>query len=274
MQPLHFEPVRAHGLMAHHHLPGDRTVVTRHWPGLFRTWPEGEGPTPFSEYAVNNNNAEEVAVYAGLVWRLTEGLTRYAIPAYCRYDAERLLAQEPVLVDWEYEVDAEQLTATSRDKGFVPGRSARRLGPGPRDGGAAHDPHAGLFRLVTPRDLVGLLHAVLVDASAEITVFAVEPGQDRHTDLVGALRGAKRPDLADVIAGRELFVDLTIGSDVGNHDSIMVASHADVGPRLAGLASDYRRRVTAYEDRADSLSDTAAFLRAMPSLTGVGLDAR
>ena len=29
---------------------------------------------PWTEYAVNNNNCEEVAIYLGLIWRLTEGL--------------------------------------------------------------------------------------------------------------------------------------------------------------------------------------------------------
>ncbi|WP_143662413.1 hypothetical protein [Streptomyces sp. f51] len=77
---------------------------------------------------MNNNNMEEVAVYVGLVWQLTAGLDRYAIPTYYCDDAERFLEQNPMLVSWEYEVDAEAPTVTARDKGFVPGCTARPFG--------------------------------------------------------------------------------------------------------------------------------------------------
>ncbi|WP_328905786.1 hypothetical protein OG230_24015 [Streptomyces sp. NBC_00234] len=271
MQPLTFEHVRTSGVNVHRYLPGEQPSVTRHWPGLFQGWPEG--PTPFSEYAVNNNNMEEVAVYVGLLWRFTRGLTRYAIPAYYRDDAERFLAQKPALVDWEYEVDAEEPTFASRDKGFVPACSTHGFRPGLDSWRVEDAQRAGLFRLNTPRDLIRMLHAVLLDASSEITVFAVEPGPDRHASLVSALRGAERPSLPSVIAGREILVDLTIGSDVGQYDSIMVASHADIRPLVQDLAEDYGRRTTAYENGVDSLRGTDAFLQAMAALSGITLDA-
>ncbi|MEV7173906.1 hypothetical protein AB0O18_29925 [Streptomyces sp. NPDC093224] len=59
---------------------------------------------------MNSNNAEEAAVYAGLLRRLSAGLVR-----------------APVLVDREYGIDAEGTTAEARDNGFVPGRSAVRI---------------------------------------------------------------------------------------------------------------------------------------------------
>ncbi|MEU9204477.1 hypothetical protein [Streptomyces sp. NPDC048332] len=269
MHPLRFESVRANGVNRHHYMPGERPAVTRHWPGLFQGWPEG--PTPFTEYAVNNNNMEEVAVYVGLIWRLTEGLARYALPAYYRDEAGQSLQQTPVLVDWEYEVDPGELTAASRDKGFVPGCSTHGFRPGLAGWRAEDAERAGLFHLATPYDLVRTLHAVLLDASSEIAVFAVAPGPARHAALVTDLRGADRPSLTDVIKGPEVFVDLTIGSDVGNHDSIMVASHVDLQARIDALSADYERRIIAYEEQADSLIDTAAFLRAMPGLCGVAL---
>lgn len=271
MNPIRFEAVQAEHLNVFHYLPGEDLAVTRHWPGLFQAWPEGK--TPFTEYAVNNNNMEEVAVYVGLVWRLTAGLARYAIPTYYRDDAERFLERAPVLVDWEYEVDAEELTAASRDKGFVPARAAVTFHrePTSREVGNAHQ--AGLFPLATPRDLVAALHAVIFDASSEISIFAVEPAPVRFERLAGALRGLPQPDLAGVLGDEGIFVDLTIGSDVGNFDSITVASRVDLRPRIDELTSDYVRRIETYEAGVEELPDVEAFLQAMHALVGVSPNA-
>ncbi|MFB7244304.1 hypothetical protein CW362_24235 [Streptomyces populi] len=271
MHPIRFSAVRSHGIHVFHHLPGGDVTVSRHWPGLFEEWPEGK--TPFSEWAVNNNNMEEVAVYVGLVWRLTAGLARYAIPAYYRDDVARKLGREPVLVDWEYEVDAGRLTAESRDRGFVPGRSAVAVRPRPTAREVENAGRAGLFPLATPRDLVSVLHAVIFDASSEITVFAVPPGAGRLERLTAALRGPVRPTLGDVLGDDGIFLDLTIGSDLGNYDSVVVASRSDLLSPLTDLAADCARRVESYEQRLDELRGVSDFLRAMPELAGVDLDA-
>jgi len=72
VRPLRFQTSQTRGINVYRYLPGTLTAVTRNWPGLFQDWPPE--PTPFTEYAVNNNNMEEVAVYIGLAWRLTAGL--------------------------------------------------------------------------------------------------------------------------------------------------------------------------------------------------------
>lgn len=151
------------------YIPGTESAVTRHWPGLFQEW--SQGPTPFTEYAVNNNNMEEMAVYLGLAWRLTAGLARYAIPTYYRDDAAEALGREPVMVDWEYEIEAED-PHTVLDNGFVPGRSTAD-GHTPKSWENAN--RAGLFELSAPRDLVRLLRAVLLDATAEISSSVLPP---------------------------------------------------------------------------------------------------
>ncbi|MGW4507322.1 hypothetical protein ACWENO_22090 [Streptomyces sp. NPDC004436] len=274
MHPIRFEAVRLrddHGVVhAFHHLPGDEVAVSRNWPGLYDDWPDGR--TPFSEWAVNNNNAEEVAVYVGLLWRLSAGLARYAIPAYYRGDAARALGREPVLVDWEYEVDAEETTAEARDNGFVPGRSAVRIRPEPTAWEVENAGRAGLFPLETPRDLVCALRAVVFDASSEVTVFAVPPGPERFARLAAALRGPVRPSLGDVLGDDGILLDLTIGSDLGTYDSLLVASRTDLRERLAALAADCDRRVDSYEQGLDRLRTVPDFLHAMPDLAGVRLD--
>ncbi|GAA3475706.1 hypothetical protein GCM10018966_002320 [Streptomyces yanii] len=100
---------------------------------------------------------------------------------------------------------------------------------------------------------------------------AMDPGRfDRPTT---ALRGPTRPTLTEVLGGDGVFVDLTIGSDLGNYDSVIVASTAGFLPRLADLTADYARRIEAYEQRLDELRDVPDFLRAMHKLAGVDLDA-
>ncbi|MFE6553023.1 hypothetical protein ACFVHS_32160 [Streptomyces sp. NPDC057746] len=265
MYPLHFQASQTQGLNVYRYLPGREAAVTQHWPGLFQEWPPG--PTPFTEYAVNNN-MEEMAVYLGLAWRLTAGLSRYAIPAYYRDDAEEALDREPVLVDWEYEIEAED-PHTVRDNGFVPGRStADRRKP---DSWGNTD-RAGLFKLSTPRDLVRLLHAVLLDATSEINLFGIAPGSDRRTELVASLSGSERPSLRSVLREADVFVDLTIGSDVGYFDAITVASPADLRLRIDTLAIDFAQRIEAYKSRLDNLPDMRAFLRAVRELAGITLD--
>lgn len=271
MHPIEFVAAEREGAHVFHYTPGDNLAVSRHWPGLFESWPEGK--TPFTEWAVNNNNMEEVAVYVGFIWRLTAGLARYAIPAYYRDDAERTLGRTPTLVDWEYEVDSEQMTASLRDKGFVPGRSAVTMRPKRTSRQVQNSNRAGMFPLVTPRDLVAALQAVIFDASSEITLFAVASGPARFKRLTAALRGPVRPTLAEVLSDDGIFVDLTIGSDMGNYDSVIVASPTDLLPRLAGLAAHYACRIEEYEQRLNELRDVPDFLRAMRKLAGVELDA-
>lgn len=128
-----------------------------------------------------------------------------------------------------------------------------------------------MFRLATPRDLVAAIHAVIFDASSETTVFAVAPGPERLQRLVDALSGPTPPTLAEVVEEEGVFVDLTIGSDIGYYDSVMVASRADLP--LDRLAADCARRIAGYERRLDELARVADFLRAMPELAGVALDA-
>ncbi|MFG3227352.1 hypothetical protein ACGF07_21545 [Kitasatospora sp. NPDC048194] len=271
MHPIRFEAATTGGVHLFHYLPGNDLAVTRHWPGLRQEWPQER--TPYTEWAVNNNNMEEIAVYVGLVWRLTAGLDRYVIPTYYCDDAERFLKQTPMPVSWEYEIDAKAPTTTTRDKGFVPGRTAKPLRAEPTAAELDNAGRAGLFRLSTPRDLVSALHAVLFDASSETTVFAVAPGPERLQRLVSTLSGPTSPTLADVLEGEGVFVDLTIGSDFDYYDSVMVASRTDLRHRVDDLAADYARRISAYELRLDELASVPDFLRAMPELAGVVLDA-
>lgn len=267
VKPIRFDAAVENGLNVYRCLPGVDLPVEIHWPGLYQEW--AQGPTPWTEYAINNNNTEEIAVYLGLIWRATDGLARYGIAAYYRDEAAAVLHQEPMLIDWEYEVEAEELDPVRRDHGFVPGRSCVPIRPAPTDWQSEHAAKAGMFNINEPQDLVGLMRVTLTDASAEVIVFGVEPGLDRVTALARSLSGATTPSLAAVLRSGDVFIDLTIGVDLGYYDSITVASHADLTARLRHLADDYDQRIANYEAKVGGLQDIPAFLAAMPDLTGI-----
>lgn len=268
VKQIRFGAAAENGLNVYRCLPGNGVPVDVHWPGLYQEWPEP--PTPWTEYAVNNNNTEEIAVYLGLIWRVTAGLARYGIATYYRDQAAAILGQEPRLIDWEYEVAAEELDPRRRDRGFVPARSCVPIRPAPTGWQREHAAQAGLFSITGPRDLAGLLQATLPDACAEVIIFGVGPGPGRLTGLARSLSGATRPSLAAVLQPGDIFADLTIGVDLGYYDSITIAAHADLTTRLGHLEDDYDQRIASYEAKAGGLPDIPAFLAAMPGLTGIG----
>lgn len=272
VKQIRFDATVENGLNVYRYLPGADLPVETHWAGLYQEW--RDEPTPWTEYAVNNNNTEEIAVYLGLIWRVTDGLARYGIAAYYRDQAAAILHQEPRLIGWEYEIAAEELHPGRRDHGFVPGRSCVPIRPAPTDWQSETAAQAGMFGITEPRDLVGLLQATLLDASAEVAIFGVEPGPDRLTALARSLSEASRPSLADVLRPGDVFIDLTVGVDLGYYDSITVASRADLTAPLRHLADDYDRRIADYEARAGALPDIPAFLAAMSALTGIGACSR
>jgi hypothetical protein len=57
-------------------------VVDRHWPGLYEPWDVGPEENPFRQFDVNNNNQEEMAVYQGFAWAMTETPVRLAVLHY------------------------------------------------------------------------------------------------------------------------------------------------------------------------------------------------
>jgi hypothetical protein len=245
------------GLHRFVHAPGDTKVVEQHnWPVLTGDWSTARD-TPFLRFAVNNNNTEEVAVYLGLMWHLTDGLHRCAIPAYYRDQATRLLGHEPRFVAWEYEVDATQKDPLRRDIGFVPARSAVPVPASVFE--KDHRAQAGLFDIATFDDLVSLTVATLGDASAEVTLFALkdQSGIDR---LQHRLAHRTVPSLADVLEPGDRFIDLTLGVDLGNWDSLIIASKDAIADEVGTVSRRFERAVDRYERRIDETSTIEAML--------------
>ncbi|WP_354697209.1 hypothetical protein DSM112329_02837 [Paraconexibacter sp. AEG42_29] len=258
MRPLVFHHTTRGALHRYAHVPGSDVVVEEsNWAVLCGDWPDDDR-TPYMRHAVNNNNTEEVAVYLGLIWRLTQGRARHAIPCYYRDDATRILGEGCLFVAWEYEVDAEDVDSNSRDRGFIPARSAVPIRPEPTAFEWEHRAQAGLFRVDTYDDLVGVTRATLGDASAEISVFATAGGL--RDDLVDALRAPRAPDLEDLLSEGDLFADLTIGVDIGNYDSLIIYSRDDITEQLAQLAQEYETAIDAYEARVPTVTTVESML--------------
>jgi hypothetical protein len=257
MKPIRFERHQHLDGFVYIYTPGDDTPVETHWPGLYQDWP-GNDRTPFTEFAINNCEQEEMAVYFGLAWHLTEGHARYAIPIWHRDSAARTLGRQPELVDWEYTVDSETPAAGERVTGFGRARVA--------DSG--HRSSAGLFDVHAFRDLV-LLQRALSDASSAINLFAVRPGAERRRRLLHALRSPSPPRLTDVLDKGEMLIDITIGMDVGTWSSLTVASLSDPQVRLDELTSAFEERMTEYEKSVPAIRDIADFLRAIRKLAAL-----
>jgi hypothetical protein len=274
VRPFTFKRADVAGLCRRVHCPGYGVVVEKPNQHLLTaSWPD-EGPTPYSEYAVNGSFAEEVAVYLGFAWRLTEGLRRWAIPAFYHEPAVRRLGRGCIYVDWEYDVDAQATTPETRDRGFVPARASVFVRPEPTAYQRAHRAHAGLFALEDFSDLVNLVLATLADASAEVTVFGLADadGIDR---LTAGLRGDTRPELSELLEGGDRFVDITISSDLGYYDSLIVASKEDIGEEVSALAARYQRAVERYESRVEQTTTLDAIRAELARLVaGEGPDLR
>ena len=263
----------------------DTGPFERSWPGLYGEWPS-VGPTPWTEWAVNNNNGEEVALYLGLIWRLTDGLRRYGVPRYDR-EARMYAAGEPyALVDWEHQVEDIDTGKPGRVAGFVPARSSVRVLPVAGPWQREHAGRAGLFEIATFRVLREVIRGLLGDTTGKLNLYALnEPVSTmdtfkllkaatpmptpRGTELASALRGPEAPHMSALLSPGELYVDLTIGVDLGYDDVIVVQSVDEIEDRLGPLLDEYAKAVEDYEAEIDGLVTVEQVLVSLARLVGV-----
>jgi hypothetical protein len=242
-------------------------VVERHWDGLHRPWPEDRDRNPFFTHGVNNNNREEVAVYLGLAWALTEGRDRWAIPVNGLEDVRKWYGREDFdLVRWDYHVDAEQADWSARDRGFTKATYPvdRDQLRGPTSAGAGRP--AGVYAVRNRRELTDLMVACLGDVWSTVVVFGVDP--DSGMPVHERLRDRRRPTLRHVVGPRESFVVVIIGADLGYYDSVLVAADGDRRDEFERVFDLFRRRINTYEATLDSIQSTDEFLRALDFLQG------
>lgn len=258
-----FEASLDDALHTYRYLAEDERLFERNWKGLYGDWPE-HGPTPYTEFAVNNNNHEELAVYLGLIWRLTSGLMLYGVPRFHR-DAGCTSGEPYALINWEYEVQDIEDGNAGALKGFVPARSSVRIFPPPSPWQRENEGRAGMFEMPVFSVFRDVVKGLLGDASAELNVYAVkdQEGADR---LVGALRAAQPPRMSELISAGEVFIDLKIGVDLGYADVIVIQSPTNLQKRLETLAREYEEAIEAYERDVDAIRGVDEFNARMASL--------
>ncbi len=247
----------------------DEPVVERHWPGLFGEWPE-VGPTPFTEYAVNNNNCEEVAVYLGLIWRLTSDLALYGVPRYDRDQAMRSAGAPFSLIGWEYEVENEIGDALGEIRGYVPARSAVRVFPPPTPWEAEHAGDAGFFELPVFSVFRDVLQGLFADANAELNLYGLTPKHEEVVKLVGALQETEAPRLQALLTSGEMLIDLSIGVDADYKDLIVIRSLDDLADTLGALVREYDATIAAYERDVEEISSVEEFNERIGKLLNLG----
>ncbi|MFE0147865.1 hypothetical protein ACFWY5_12000 [Nonomuraea sp. NPDC059007] len=242
-------------------------VIERHWPGLYELeYPSDERHNPFFRYGVNNNNQEEVAVYLGLAWAFTAGRHRFAVPTWARDEVIHYEGRQDYdLIGWEYGIDAERTDWPARDRGFVVPRNMLPIRPAPSDWQRAHQREAGLFPVRDLRELTALTTVTLADAYGSVNLFGLTD-LDRKTRLIDSLRGQRPPEMGTLLAPGDVFVDITIGCDLGTYDSILVAAGGDHRHDWEAIIAEYRRRIHAYESAIDSFHTFDDLFSALSSL--------
>jgi hypothetical protein len=240
------------------------------WQGLWeQEYSDDADQNPWFRHAINNNDGEALAVWRALAWALTIGRSRFAIPAYYRDEtAQRLgMTREAVrLVRWEYEVDVKEPEWLSADTGFVPARACIPLRPAPDPWQRDHAGFAGLFELQSFRHLTDLALAVGLDATSEITMFALrDPGRARS--LASTLDRAHRPALTDILQPGDIFLDLAVIHDLGaGAASYFTVKTPEAIDEVDQLAERFSEAFRCYANRAGEIRTFGEFHTAIDDL--------
>lgn len=260
-----------------HYVEGDLNVY-RHLAMkslLEHPWrpPEMEGQAP-PQWWVYGAYGDTYAVPLSFAWRMVRHLEVYAIPNYWWTGGYAgTPPPRPTLVDWEYDVFAEEEARgipTFRDNGFVHARSASPLDV-PVEWTSSFDaPLEGKAAVFPVRDwleLVKLHISLRCDAQAELTIFGMQAGRGRA--LVDALQARKRPLLVDLLLPGEIFVDVVTPEDLGYLECILLKAPDDLETVVSDTAGAVVRAFHAYERAIGRVTDLDEYI-AMLTATATG----
>lgn len=272
MGPFVFEKRTEDDLYVYHYDPRGADLFQETWPGLHTDWPEDRAmDTRIGELGYYRCACHVAAVYLGLAWRLSRGLTRFAIPLFRGYDIGRARNVPFDRVRWEYELLAEEMVGPTKDNGFVRAQS-------PYSGSWFRNPlrpfhlkprgpnQAALLEVRSFADFFGFYDYLFNDASAEMNLFCLATDPDRRTALVETLQSKQKPTLAAILEPGELLIDITIAEKLGYFDSILIKSASDIGPELDELVAWYSRTISDYEARAAHIRDWDEFFSVLEHL--------
>ena len=183
----------------------------------------------------------------GLVWRLTAGLARFALPEFDGVSNCERLGRPYELVRWEYGIESDRPDWPARDRGFVAAESHRTL-PGPQPGGPPifeRFEGAALTRVSTWLDLMSILP--LGDAANTTCVFAITPDERGHARLLSVLRADQPPTLETVVATEDDVVAvITQEEEELGLSSVVIAGRERLRSSFQGEAEQLVDRLDAY----------------------------
>jgi hypothetical protein len=292
---FNFERWVEDGIYTYRHVARDGPVVEKNWPGLFEEWPD-VGPTPYTEFVASGDNCEEVAVYLGLIWRLTRDLMLFGVPRWHRNAGMQRVGAPYALIDWEYDVENEEGPDLGTIRGFVPARSSVRRWPPPGPWEREHADKAGFFELDVFDVFRDVLKGLMSDARAEFNLYALSnaemtellaaqqasqplsfadmweavealasepPLLAKVTETLAALQGAEPPRLASLLGPGEMLIDLSLGIDMGYADVIVIHSTTDLSELLDPLVQEYEAAVAGYERDVEAIKSMPEFIQRM-----------
>ncbi|MHB9110522.1 MAG: hypothetical protein ACYDCO_26010 [Armatimonadota bacterium] len=274
MKPLSFQTSHE-DTYTYRFISDEEGILVKRWAGWedIGLWIDFEVDDPhwirFNVSGTLSNRIDELALYLGLIWRLSKGLHRNGIPTYYRdYAAERL-GKPFEFVNWEYKTEAwsadldGQPVTHFEDHKFVPARSitGTRLS---LTWAIVHQ--AGLFDLSSFQALADMQKETLNDASSEINLFCLNDG--RKEMLLEELRRETPPDLSDFLQPGELFIDLLVGVDMGYLDAITVKSPVDISEQIDSLLADFHAAIQEYEEQIAKIgpADTVGYTKMLAKL--------
>ena len=183
----------------------------------------------------------------GLVWRLTAGLARFALPVYDGVSNCERDGRPYELVRWEYGIEWDEPDWPSRDRGFVLAQSSRTL-PGPRPGGPPifeRIEGAALTRVATWPDLMSVIP--LLDAANTTCLFAITPDQHAYARLLSVLRAEQPPELETVLAtADDMFAVITQEEEELRLSSLIIAGRERLRSSFRAEAEQLAHRLDAY----------------------------
>ncbi len=214
--------------------------------------------TPFNQYCINNINREEVAIYLGLIWRLSKNSIKYGIPSYYREITAEILNRNFKNIVWEYRVKNEDVF---KDGGFQVARSWK-------DSARRVVEEAGIFKINNFRDLVLMQNSVQRDASSNLNLFCLKSLQ-RENDLIRVLNDKQKPHLNDILQEDEIFINLAVGSDPGYCDVLLIKSKQDIGIQLNKIVEEYKNSILNYEKSVGKIETLDQFLVSIANMINI-----
>jgi hypothetical protein len=213
----------------------------------------GSTPRFVGDYGMFHSAGLLYPALLGLVWRLTAGLTRWALPEFDGVSICERVERPYELVRWEYGIEWHQSDWPSRDRGFVvaeshrtlPSSDARQMPRSERFEGAALTP------VPSWPDLISLIP--FGDQANTLCLFAIGSTGDACRDLLAVLRADARPGLESVLANDDdMFAVLTQEDEGLGLSSLLIAGRGRLRNSFDAEVGQLAERVDAY------LAQTAA----------------